>query len=150
MKKIYICDIDGTIADIGHRLHFIKRQGKKDHESFYQACDKDKRKDDIYEVINRIQSSPYNPIIYVTGRPERVRYKTLTWLTENNFWVDDDNLYMRKEKDYRSDVEVKREIYETYIKDKYQVIAVFDDRDSVVQLWRSLGLTCLQVQKGDY
>lgn len=147
MQKVYLCDIDGTIADIGHRLHYIKGNNN-DWNSFFEACDKDKRKDDIYEIIDRIQSSPYNPIIYITGRPERLREKTEAWLNMNDFWYD--LLYMRKDGDYRFDVEVKKEIYDKYIKDSYEVIAVFDDRDAVVELWRSLGLTCLQVQKGDY
>ena len=36
------------------------------------------------------------------------------------------------------------------IKDKYQVDYVLDDRNQVVEMWRSLGLTCLQVADGDF
>nr|DAI39653.1 MAG TPA: polynucleotide kinase [Caudoviricetes sp.] len=58
---------------------------------------------------------------------------------------------MRKEKDYRKDSIVKTEIYNEYIKDKYCVTAVFDDRDQVVNdCWRKLGLLCNQVWKGDF
>jgi hypothetical protein len=57
---------------------------------------------------------------------------------------------MRKSGDYRKDYEVKKEIYETYIKDKFNVLCVLDDRQSVVDMWRSLGLTCLQVNYGDF
>ena len=58
---------------------------------------------------------------------------------------------MRKEKDYRKDSIVKTEIYNEYIKDKYCVTAVFDDRDQVVNdCGRKLGLLCNQVWKGDF
>ena len=57
---------------------------------------------------------------------------------------------MRKTGDNRKDAIVKREIYETHIKDKYQVDYVLYDRNQVVEMWRSLGLTCLQVADGDF
>ena len=57
---------------------------------------------------------------------------------------------MREDTDHRPDWQVKREIYEREIKDKYNVIGVFEDRQQCVDMWRSLGLTCFQVAKGDY
>ena len=57
---------------------------------------------------------------------------------------------MRKSGDNRSDAIVKREIYETHIKDRYQVDYVLDDRYSVVRMWRELRLTVLQVAEGNF
>ena len=57
---------------------------------------------------------------------------------------------MRKTKDFRSDSIIKTEIYNEFIKDKYFVDLVLDDRDSVVKTWRDLGLLCLQVYYGDF
>lgn len=45
---------------------------------------------------------------------------------------------------------MKKEIYEKYIKGKYNVMGVFDDRDRVVEMWRSIGLTCFQVDYGKF
>ena len=45
---------------------------------------------------------------------------------------------------------MKEEIYDQYIKDKYNVAAVFDDRDRVVKMWRDKGLLCCQVYYGDF
>lgn len=39
---------------------------------------------------------------------------------------------------------------DTHIRDRYDVRVVLDDRDSVVKMWRSLGLTCLQVALGEF
>ncbi len=30
------------------------------------------------------------------------------------------------------------------------VVAVFDDRDRLVKMWRSVGVVCLQVADGDF
>ena len=45
---------------------------------------------------------------------------------------------------------VYTKINEQEIKDKYDVIGVFEDRDSCVKMWRALGLTCFQVADGSY
>lgn len=45
---------------------------------------------------------------------------------------------------------MKKEIYEAEINGKYYVTAVYDDRDKVVKLWRSIGLFCCQVYYGDF
>ena len=57
---------------------------------------------------------------------------------------------MRPKGDNRPDTEVKREIYEREIRDKYNVLLVIDDRNSVVQQWREMGLPCFQVAEGDF
>jgi hypothetical protein len=59
-------------------------------------------------------------------------------------------LFMRKTGDIRSDDIVKREIYETHIKPEWNVVCVLDDRQRVVDMWREIGLTCLQVDYGDF
>jgi hypothetical protein len=57
---------------------------------------------------------------------------------------------MRRSGDNRCDSIVKEEIYREHIEGKYNVLAVFDDRDRVVDMWRRLGLLCLQVYYGDF
>jgi hypothetical protein len=59
-------------------------------------------------------------------------------------------LKMRAAGDKRSDDIVKREIYEQKIAPWRTVVAVFDDRNKVVNMWRELGLLCLQVYPGDF
>ena len=60
------------------------------------------------------------------------------------------DLFMRADGDYRADSIVKEEIYHDKIEPVYNVLLVLDDRDSVVKMWRSLGLTCLQVAEGNF
>ena len=44
----------------------------------------------------------------------------------------------------------KAEIYEKELKGKYNIIMIYDDRDQVVETWRSLGLKCAQVEYGEF
>lgn len=86
--------------------------------------------------------------IIVSGRPESCREDTSKWLVKHGIhW---DYLYMRATDDKRPDDEVKLEIFNTHIRDKFNVLWVFDDRNRVVAMWRRLGLMCLQVNDGDF
>ena len=58
-------------------------------------------------------------------------------------------LLMRKTGDKRRDTEVKEEIYNEFIKDKYNVLTVFDDRPCVVRMWKRLNLMVCDVSRQD-
>lgn len=85
-------------------------------------------------------------IFAVSGRDSVCRTDTLAWLEK--FGLEHDGLFMRAEKDNRKDDIIKKELYEQNIKDKYNVLGVFDDRNRVVDMWRAQGLTCFQVNYG--
>lgn len=60
-------------------------------------------------------------------------------------------LHMRRTGDERPDAVVKRELFERCVQPAYDVVAVFDDRNSVVAMWREeLGLTVFQVAEGNF
>ena len=151
----YIFDIDGTLADCSHRVKHI--QGKdKNWDKFFNKMEKD---NPILPVINLLSTISYhtkNAVILITGRPEKYRDTTLWWLAKNVAHLDitghyeEFKLLMRQDGDYRSDAIIKKEIYDKQIKGTYDVKGVFEDRKQVVDMWRSLGLTCFQVAEGDF
>jgi hypothetical protein len=146
--KAIICDIDGVIADLTHRLEHITGE-TKNWEAFFEACTDD---DPIMPVIRFLNASVgYFDIIYVTGRPERVRDKTIAWFEKNSvpFFRSQTRLLMRKDGDHRHDTQVKRELFRQFI-DQTNVIAVIEDRDAVVEMWRNEGLLCFQPRNGDF
>lgn len=162
-EKAFIFDIDGTIADCSHRLHFLKPPAglihfkkdetdwKPDWDAFYDACGEDNLIMSVVRLCRALRHSGAG-IIYVTGRPERIRDKTAKWIIHNGLpeFSLATRLFMRKDGDHRPDYEVKREIYETQIRNEYDVIGVFEDRKQCVDMWRALGLQCYQVNNGDY
>lgn len=57
---------------------------------------------------------------------------------------------MRQNNDFRSDEIIKKEIYDNNIKNNFDIFFILDDRTKVVNIWRSFGLICLQVNNYDY
>ena len=98
-------DLDGTLA-------FSNGQ-----RGWY---DTDVSKDIVSEILKEQVLFHYGKgrkILIVTGRDDKSDVSTRTWL--KNKGVPYDHLYMRKFGDFRKDHIVKREIYESKIKNKY-------------------------------
>jgi hypothetical protein len=147
--KIILCDIDGVIANIGHRLHYVK-DGRADWEPFFDACGDD---EPIWPMIYLLQNLQLcYRMAYITGRPERIRQKTEYWFQTHGVpWNSAiGTLMMRQDGDKRKDQIIKLELFQKYIQDPAKVAAVFEDRDPVVEMWRKQGLLCLQPVKGNY
>jgi len=134
--KAIICDIDGTLAEITDRSPYD-----------YTKVKQDILKEPIASILEKFAGDLYT-IILLSGREDSCRDDTLEWLADNG--VDFDYLYMRKTGDDRNDAIIKKELFEAHVEKNFQVFFVLDDRNRVVDLWRSLGLTCFQVQEGDF
>lgn len=58
---------------------------------------------------------------------------------------------MRQAGDYTADDVLKKQWLDAMlIDDRRRLVAVFDDRDRVVQMWRNAGVTCFQVASGEF
>jgi hypothetical protein len=156
--KAVICDIDGTVADhTGIRGHYE-----------YEKVKLDKPVWSVINVVKAVVSELNADLIFATGRPntEQCREDTTAWIMEMlpyvsqkvavsilfrpEFLVDDYGEIRAGHRDFRPDDVVKEEIYDTLIEPYYDILAVFDDRNRVVDMWRRRGLTCFQVAPGDF
>lgn len=151
MSRVYIVDIDGTIADLSHRKHFIERNPKEwDH--FYDEWEFDKPIIQVISLIRIIGFRTFHEddleIVYVTGRPERIRDETSRFLMRHG--LPNGTMLMREDGDHRSDEIVKKELYEIIVQKGGKVIGVFEDRPSVCRMWRELGLTVYQVNDKEF
>lgn len=145
-KKAIIVDLDGTLANISHRRHFVEDKKKKDWKRFNATILNDELHVWCREIMNRMGTD--HTIIIVSGRTDALKADTLIWLQKHE--VKFDEIHMRKDKDNRDDRIVKKEIYETLIRPEYDVLFVLDDRAKVVAMWREEGLVCLQCDFGDF
>lgn len=141
--KAIIFDIDGTIADLDHRLHHIANF-PKNYEKFYDECDQDAPIEPVIGLMVDMFARGYK-VLLVSGRTDRVKGKTEDWL--NRHMIPRHDLRMRKDGDWRSDVIVKSEILDEILAEGYEIQFVVDDRTSVVNMWRERGLTCLQCRE---
>lgn len=149
-SKIIIVDLDGTLALNKHRFHLIdKSSGNKvDWNSYFEACDKDLPNKPVIESIKLLKRAGYGIHIF-SARGDIVKDKTIKWL--NKYEVPFDALTLRKMDSYTPDEELKKQwLLEYYPNYKTDVFCVFDDRNKVVNMWRSMGLTCFQVADGDF
>jgi hypothetical protein len=150
MKELYIFDIDGTLANLEHRLHFIK-QKSPDWDSFHNNVIYDKP---IRSVIKTCQMlSTFCDIWYFTGRMESCRENTITWIYRNvvGYSVAYPNVTMRNQGDTRADFVVKQEMLDNMLQvDRDRLVAVFDDRQQVVDMFRNNGIQVFQCAKGNF
>lgn len=147
-----VCDLDGTLS----LFNAINKDGSINFEhtntharSPYDAskCDEDTLNEQVAIVLESLHTSGQK-IIFCSGREDMYRPQTEKFL-QKHFNMDY-KLYMRKSGDMRKDTIIKEEIYNKYIAPHYNVFLVLDDRKSVVDFWRSKGLTCFQVAPGDF
>lgn len=142
---IFLCDIDGTVANLEHRLHFIQ-SSKKDWNSFFKSCVDDEPIPEVISTIKMLYIAGAT-IIMVSGRSDVVRQETETWLNIHS--VPHANLYMRSDGDRREDYLVKSELLDQIRKDYTEpIVGVFDDRKQVVDMFRNRGLKVFQVAEG--
>lgn len=142
-----IFDVDGTLADISHRRHFVASK-PKNFGAFNRAMVHDTPHYDIIELLNRHVVFG-DRVLIASGRGEEDRNTTEKWLAIHNA-NSYQRLYMRPAKDYRSDDIIKEEILAQMRLDGYDPKLVYDDRDQVVAMWRRNGIRCLQVAEGNF
>lgn len=133
LPKAIIVDIDGTLALMKGRSPFDWSKVKED------SCN---------EVVKVLANSYKENVIIFSGRDSACKKETIEWLEQNGIRYN--GLFMRSEGDNRKDSIVKREMFEENIRNKYFIEYVLDDRNQVVEMWRNMGLVCLQVAEGNF
>ena len=140
-----ICDIDGTLADITHRRHYVQQE-PKDWTAFFEAAWEDRLRLDVeYKLCAHINAG--REIILVSGRPDTYRLLTEEWLTAHR--IKYTTLFMRRAHDHRPDTIVKEEILKAYFPDKSDIVEAIDDRPSILRLWESYGIKTVDVGNGE-
>lgn len=132
-----LVDVDGTLAlNDGHR-------GWYDYEKVIN----DKVKHEIARLVRLYHNDGFK-VIVMSGRDDNCQRETAQWLKAND--IPYNSIFMRRTGDQRQDSIVKIELFNTFVRDNHRIEVVLDDRNQVVDAWRSIGLTCLQVAPGDF
>ena len=157
MKPIYIFDIDGTLANVEHRVHFIQ-QNLKDWKSFFSTCERDEPIFPVIETLKKLRKGGAEIWIW-SGRSDEVKKETVAWLRKYDCSYSGlflgqfsfDSFKMRKVGDHRPDTELKYEWLSQIEPPEFnRIVGVFEDRASVVDMWRKAGITCFQVAPGEF
>lgn len=147
----YVFDIDGTLADMSHRLHHILREPGDARPKDWRACFAAVADDaPIPHMVDlcMIAKEAGRHIVFVSGRSDECRAATERWLAVHVGRYG--ALYMRRAGDQCDDNIVKREILDQMRADGWRPVMAFDDRTRVVKMWRAAGIPCAQVAEGDF
>ena len=150
-----IFDIDGTLLNIQHRVHHLHKI-PPDWQSFNANMEGDSPIQEMVEVLHILGNVKTNRLIFCSGRSEESRFitekqiKSLLSPISNKENSKTINLYLRSEGDLREDYVIKSELYDQMLLDGFKPTIVFEDRSSVVEMWRARGIRCLQVENANF
>lgn len=142
---IIVFDVDGTLCDATHRLHYWKEK-PKNWDKFMSEAINDAPIKPICKLARDMWAAGHT-ILLCTGRGEESRNITERWMVKNNILVD--SIYMRAEGDRRSDEIVKIELLEKIVDQFGQPDVWFDDRPRVVKALRANGVYVVDVYQGE-
>lgn len=150
-----ICDLDGTLCNIDHRLHYVQNEDKKKRrwDLFNKTIPDDKLNGWCLNILNQMNVEDFfhnisNQIVLCSGRVDSSKKDTVDWLTKHN--VPYQHLFMRHRSDFRDDTIVKEIMLEFEIKPRYNIMFSIDDRPKVCRMWRKHGIVCLQVNDKEF
>lgn len=135
-----IVDIDGTLATMHKRTAYE-----------WHKVGQDLPRKHIIDIVESYKfydgECPKREVIFVSGRDAICQSETRQWLVDNlGEWTESCWLLMRPQGDFRKDTLIKKEIFDKYIRNNYNVDYVLDDRDQVVRMWEyELGMTVVKV-----
>ena len=145
-RPLAFVDIDGVLADVRHRLHFIERR-PRDWDGFFAAAVDDPAHPEGIALVATLQAD--HEIVFLTGRPHRLAADTERWLAQQG--VGGHRLVMRPERDRRPAASVKLELLRQLAHGR-QVAVVIDDDADVIRTMRNAGYPTFHAaweQRGD-
>lgn len=156
LPKAVMCDLDGTLAIIGDRSPYDASR-----------CDEvDIPNWPVIECVKAMHAQGYE-VIFMSGRDSKYKEPTIRFIEQHcrvptNWGIKGRNpnapdtlcipyqLHMRGTGDMRKDSIVKQELFDAHVAGKYNVKFMLDDRNQVVDFWRSIGIPCFQVAPGNF
>jgi hypothetical protein len=131
-RPLAIVDIDGVVADVRHRLHHIEGR-RKDWDAFFDAAGDDPPHEEGLAIVRTLAAE--HEVVYLTGRPERLRRVTEAWLAAHDIAG---RVHMRGVGDRSPAAQMKVEVVKRLARTR-PVGMVVDDDTSVLAAVRYAG-----------
>jgi phosphoglycolate phosphatase-like HAD superfamily hydrolase len=139
-KPAVIVDMDGTLCDVSTVIHL---QAEPDgFDAFHRGCAQCPPHREVVDWCVEHHSRGL-AILIVTGRDAWAHALTDQWLREH-LPVRHAGIYMRRNGDFRSNLEVKRDIH-SRLESTYEIRAAIDDDPEILRLWQQLGIPVAMV-----
>lgn len=131
-----IVDVDGTLVDVSSVRHHLEKP-KRNFDLFHSESAGCPPIAQTLTWVEEMHDSGHH-ILVVTARMEKWRGLTTAWL-QQHLPRPHSELVMRRDRDFRPDYDVKREIHDQ-LAARYDLRHAIDDNPNVVQLWNDLGI----------
>ena len=154
---LVVFDLDGTIADVRHRMHHIKPNPSHDpvtgkrvprrYDLFHAACGQDGVIHPVAQIYEDFVRNPDVTVIVLSGRDHSEYDKTVYWFQTRGLLLPDE-LILKQGDQMVPDTEQKARIADE-LEAKYgrKISMVFDDRDRVVKMWKERGTFVFNVEQ---
>ena len=141
MREAVIYDLDGTLCDTSDIQHLIEGEDR-DFPAFHAASADCPPRAHVLDAAHADHQAG-RAVLVVTSREFIWRDLSLDWLTRHG--VPHDGVYLRVVGDYRKDTVIKAEIWDHLVDDGFAPVAAWDDKQSVLDVWKERGLTELHL-----
>lgn len=138
-RPIVIVDMDGTIAEVAHRLHHIQGPGKKNWKRFFEGMDRDEPIEKVIALVRELAKQ--SEIVILTGRPDGYEERSIAWLKKHD--VPFSRILMRRAGDHRPDYIAKEDLLKQLPIER--VALAIDDRGPVCEMFRRHGIKVLEL-----
>jgi phosphoglycolate phosphatase-like HAD superfamily hydrolase len=119
---VAVVDVDGVLADVRHRLHHVSGR-RKDWPAFFATAGDDGLLEEGERTV-RALAEVYG-IVYLSGRPERLRGVTDRWFRQHGLPAG--RLLLRPEGDHRPSSVYKVGVLRELARESTVVVLVDDD-----------------------
>lgn len=126
-----VVDVDGVVADVRHRLHHLSGR-RRDWAGFFAAAAADPPLAQGVDLALALAAE--HDVVWLTGRPERLRTVTARWLSGHRLPAG--LLIMRPDADHRPARTFKRDELRRLRQTKHIALVVDDDPDVVAMVER--------------
>lgn len=148
-RPAVICDLDGTLVDVGSTLHHITVH--KNMDAFHSETNR------LAPPVEWVRSwcehqhhELGHAVVMLTGRSAKYAEGTIDWLGRHVTTFEFHGPIMRRDRDFRPDHAVKREAFALLGSMGYDIVGAIDDRPQVLALWRELGLDPVVTVRPDW
>lgn len=138
---VVVFDIDGVVADVHHRLHYLQSRPKNWGAFFGSMAEDVPLPEGVRRVAEAMDAG--SEVRYLTGRPERYRSVTEEWIEAHAHPAP---LTMRPNSDRRPARVWKASVLVGWRRSGAMIDRVVDDDPQVVSELRALGFTVVHAQ----
>jgi FMN phosphatase YigB (HAD superfamily) len=130
---VAVFDIDGVVADVRHRLHFL--QGRHAWHEFFDDAAADPLLAEGAALVADLGQA--HDIVWLTGRPEWLRGVTVSWMDVHGLPCTE--LHMRAGGDFRPARYYKLDVLRDIARTR-EIAALIDDDAEVIDAALAAGL----------